>query len=288
MLVGKHHNVYIDSPMTKNTGEPMPLKVIQPDTHADTHNHAEHPAHHVEHPAHRASPPPHAPPSALDKLNYLLVAIVALLIVFNGIQLFELSTGTVSSSGPVASKTAGSIQVTATNDVVNDVIKALIPTGTPEQYGQELGISFDDPVPSLTVLAKLDRAIPTSSLTPEQKTRYIATTSRISCEYCCSAPAVADSNGRDLCGCSHALAIRGLAKYLVTQHPDDWTDDQIYWEVTRWKALFFPKNMVQKGVALVNNNMELTAPALNDLQLLKKISTGATDIGALPNMVGGC
>lgn len=258
----------------------MPIKVIQPGEDINTPKEPSHAHHETHHASHEHT--------GLDKLSYILIAIVSLIIVFNGLQLFELSSGTTGTAGPVTSKTTGDIKLDASNDVVNDVIKTLIPTGTPEQYGPELGISFDDPVPSLSVLARLDRAIATSSLTPEQKTRYVSTVSRISCEYCCSAPAVADSNGRDLCGCSHALAIRGLTKYLVTQHPADWTDDQIYWEVTRWKALFFPKNMVEKGVALATNNMDLTAAALNDAKLLQKINTGSTDIGALPNMVGGC
>ena len=272
----------------------MPLKVIQPgeDVNASKHEHeTSQPAEHkpeTHKPAqHHAA---HHPPSTTEKLSYLFIAIVALVLVFNGIQLMQLSNGSYSTgvAGPITAKSSGGVKLDASNDVVNQVIKTIIPTGTPQDYGQELAVSFDDPVAGLSTLAKLDRAIPTSTLTAEQKQRYLNTATRISCEYCCGAPAVADQNGRDLCGCAHSLAIRGLTKYLVTQHPTTWTDDQIYWEVTRWKALFYPKNSVEKGVALVNNNMEITAAALNDRDLLKKIQSGSTDIGSLPNMVGGC
>src|SRR3989338_426309 len=39
-----------------------------------------------------------------------------------------------------------------------DAINMMIPTGTPE-YGEELGVSFDDPVVSLSTLARLDRQL---------------------------------------------------------------------------------------------------------------------------------
>ena len=226
-----------------------------------------------------------------EKLSILFIAIVSLIVLFNQFQISQVSgliTGGVLATGPTAGTTSGAISIDASGDVVNDVIKKLIPSGTPKDYGAELTVSFDDPVPSLAVLAKLDRAIPTSSLTEEQKTRYIGLASHISCEFCCGVPSVIDQTGREMCGCSHAYALRGLPKYLVTAHPE-WTDDEIYWEMTKWKALFFPKNMVEKGVALASNDMEITAEALNDQQLLSKISSGKTaDIGSLPDMVGGC
>ena len=226
----------------------------------------------------------------------LLVAVVALVILFNQLQILQLDASLAGGSGAVvsgvvASKGSGGVKLEASDDVVNSVIKELLPTGTPQDYGVELGVSFDDPVAGLNVLARLDRAIPTTSLTPEEKERYIQVTSHISCEFCCSAPAVTDANGRDLCGCSHSAAFRGLTKYIVKNHPE-WTNDEIYWDLTRWKAMFYPKNMVEKGVALVNNGLELTAASLNDNQLLQKLQAGNTDIGgsldSLPNMVGGC
>ncbi|MBI4150684.1 hypothetical protein HY492_01010 [Candidatus Woesearchaeota archaeon] len=276
----------------------MAIKVFQPGEEpakkeAKTSEHAtSETSHHAPHHAH------HEPSlSSAEKLSMLLVAIVALVILFNQLQILQVNALMTTGTGPVvsgaiASKGSGGAKLAASDDVVNSVIKELIPTGTPEEYGAELGVSFDDPVAGLATLAKLDRAIPTTSLTPEQKERYIAVTSHISCEFCCSAPAVTDANGRDLCGCSHSAAFRGLTKYLVTQHPDTWTNDQIYWDLTRWKSMFYPKNMVEKGVALVNNGLELTAASLNDNQLLQKLQAGNTDVGgsldSLPNMVGGC
>ena len=178
--------------------------------------------------------------------------------------------------------------VKSTGNVVQDVIKAVIPTGTP-QYGPELSVSFDSPVQSLSTLAKLDRQIPTSSLTAEEKQRFINVNTKISCEFCCSAPATVDSNGRDLCGCAHAQSFRGLSKYLVRNHPTEYTDDQILLELTRWKALYYPKNMVEKGVAAVQNGLELSPAVLNDRDLLKKVqSKDLSSVGSLPSMVGGC
>ncbi|MEK6837478.1 MAG: hypothetical protein AABX69_02400, partial [Nanoarchaeota archaeon] len=72
-------------------------------------------------------------------------------------------------------------------------------------------------------------------------------------------------------------------------HPAEWTDDEILLELTRWKALYYPKNMVEKAVAALENGLELTPAVLNDRDLLKKIKVGdTTSIGDLPSMVGGC
>ena len=79
----------------------------------------------------------------------------------------------------------------------------------------------------------------------------------------------------------------GLSKYLIQN--TDMSDDDILWELTRWKALYYPRNMVEKGAAALQNGLELTPEVLNDRDLLKKLNAGNLDsIGDLPQMVGGC
>lgn len=212
----------------------------------------------------------------------ILIAMAAAVMLFNQWQIMALSdSGTTQSKGT-------KLNVKLSGDIVQDAIKAVIPSGTPE-YGAELGVSFDDPVNSLNILAGLERQVPTSSLTEEEKARFINIGTKISCEFCCGAPAVIDSSGRSLCGCSHAQSFQGLSKYLIRNHPTEWTDDEILLELTKWKALYYPKNMVEKAVAALENGLELTPAVLNDRNLLKKISAGdKTSIGDLPTMVGGC
>jgi len=247
----------------------------------------------------------------IDKYGLYIIGVVALLTLFNWYQISAInfggpvtagfainkvsqtfsSLGKSGSSGISTVKTSNgelALQVKRTGDDVQDVINSLIPTGTPE-WGPQLGVSYDDPVNSLNVLANLDYAIPTKSLTLEEKQRFVDVGTKISCEFCCSAPAVIDHNGRDLCGCSHAASFRGLAKYFIKSYPDKYTNEEILLELTKWKSLYYPRNMVEKGVALLSNNMELTASGLNDRQLLSKLSSGdLSNIGQLPSMVGGC
>lgn len=246
-----------------------------------------------QHTATEARRDSHAGSFSFESFKIGLVILVALIVLFNQWQIYAIANGGGSGGGyrgGTLSAGGTSFEIkNPTGNVAQDVINTLIPTGTPA-YGPELGVSFDDPVGSLTKLARLDRAVPTSSLSAEQKQRYVAIDTKISCEFCCSAPAVIDSSGRDLCGCSHSAAIRGLTKYLITtKTADEWSDDAIYAELTRYKSQWYPKNMVEKGVALVSNGLELNAPALNDPALLKKLSGGNTAaIGELPSMVGGC
>ena len=216
----------------------------------------------------------------------ILVAVAAVVLLLNQWQIMALSDITGGGSG--GSSKGTKLNVKLSGDVVQDAIKAVVPTGTP-LYGAELAVSFDDPVNSLNILEKLDRQIPIDSLSEDEKARFINVGTKISCEFCCGAPSVIDNTGRSLCGCSHAASFKGLSKYLIKNHPEEWTDDEILLELTRWKALYYPKNMVEKAVAALENGLELTPAVLNDRDLLKKIKVGdTTSIGDLPSMVGGC
>lgn len=213
-----------------------------------------------------------------QKFFYSMLAVLVMVMVFNSYMIFTL--------GSPAARTIAKRSVQLTGDPVQDAINSVIPTGIPE-YGSALGVSFDDPVAGLSILTSLDRQIPTNSLSAEEKQRFVNVGTKISCEFCCSAPAVIDSSGRDLCGCSHAASFRGLAKYLLQN--TDMTDEDILWELTKWKALYYPKNMVEKAAAAIQNGLELTPAVLNDRDLLKKLNAGNLgEIGNLPQMVGGC
>ncbi len=219
-----------------------------------------------------------------------LGGLLIILLIFNQYQLFSLTGHGMFGSSSMNTPLSGGFKVkNPTGDAVQDAINTIIPTGMPVQYGTELGVSFDDPVNSLTKLASLHGKFPTSSLSPAEKQRYVDVGTKISCEFCCGAASVVDSQGRDLCGCAHALSFMGLSKYLIKNHPD-WTNEQILTELTKWKSLYYPRNMVEKAAALINNKLPLTPEALNDRDLLTKISAGDTSkIGSqLPSMVGGC
>ncbi len=213
-----------------------------------------------------------------SNVTYGLLAVFVAIIVFNSYMIMSMG---------VAQRTVTGRSVQLTGDPVQDAINTIIPTGTPD-YGPALGVSFDDPVAGLSVLANLHSQIPTSSLSAEEKQRYIDIGTKISCEFCCTAPAVVDSSGRDLCGCAHAQSFMGLAKYLIKDYPS-MSNEDILWELTRWKALYYPRNMVEKAAAALQNGLELTPEILNDAQLLSKLDTGNLgEIGNLPQMVGGC
>ena len=126
-------------------------------------------------------------------------------------------------------------------------ISSVIPKGIPDIYGNELSISYDDVSSSnpqkadstIQKLGYLDRSI---TLEGADLTRYIkilyTMENGMSCEYCCGARAIIFENGEPACGCAHSYAMRGLSKYLITQHGPEFTDEQIFEEVGKWKTLF--------------------------------------------------
>ena len=175
----------------------------------------------------------------------------------------------------------------------NNFVIAVIPKGIPRIYGNELGVNYDDVSTSnpekadLTIkkIGILDQRI---ELTSSDLERYISIVSKISCKYCCGSPSIIFADGRAACGCAHSFAMRGLAKYLIKYHPNEFTDDQILEELGKWKTLFFPGAISEKAVILQSRGIELNYINLasnkyRDIE--KEVPAGSSSSG---RMVGGC
>lgn len=164
----------------------------------------------------------------------------------------------------------------------------IIPKGVPAVYGQELGVSYDDVSANNVRLAEETMQKLTqyedAELNEEQMQRYIRIGSSISCEYCCGADAIIFSNGQRACGCAHSYAMRGLAKYLLINHPD-MTDIEILNELGKWKVLFFPGIHEQKAAVLEANGIDPTDYVNLASNLYRGAEQGQTSGGG---MVGGC
>ncbi len=197
---------------------------------------------------------------------YALAVVAVALLAMNQLMIYNIN-----------GRSQGKVTVTAAATASPDLdaakaAEAIIPKGVPPVYGQELGVSFDKPVESLSVLSSLDGdlydngKLKLSDMNNDQMSRYQKIGMSIACEYCCGATSLIFNDGKPACGCTHSAAMRGLAKYLLINHPD-MTDSQILEELTKWKTMFFPKQMIQKYMQ--ENGL---APA----------SAG------MPDMVGGC
>lgn len=153
----------------------------------------------------------------------------------------------------------------------DDAVSIMISSGAPE-YSETLGgITYDDPVTSLEYLAKWYYSIKEEAKQdPDLWQRYLnlATQPRgISCEYCCGVgPKGINQNGDLLCGCSHNPAIQALTLGLMKN--TDYNDAEILREAMKWKALWFPKNMVEAALNVAGKD--------------------ASELKSLPGMVGGC
>ena len=237
----------------------------------------------------------------ISTVKYILLAAVMLTISFNQVLVSQIAKATGAKNifnsmvsvitrseeggsglgargGDLSTVDLGNIKSTAQGVAVimaidqiktpEDAIKVMLPTGVPD-YGMAMGVSFDDPVASLAILANAQKAL-LAGLTPEQKSRFIALASMpvgISCEFCCGVgPVGITSDGSSSCGCQHNPALLSVTMWLMQN--TDYSDAEILREVYRWKTLFFPKNMVD---------------------LATKISGGDQSVlEELPGMVGGC
>ncbi len=222
----------------------------------------------------------------INRTNWTLLSLFALLILFNQFQVLGLNDMTgnsvsyFSGNNDLSNVDVTQIQSTAqgiallfpVNEIKTqeDAIAIMIPTGTPE-YGTGMGVSFDDPV---TALSLLKNGYPTLKAQAEADPiiweRYLALASEprgISCEFCCGIGAAGvTAEGKTKCGCAHNPAAQSIALWLMLN--TDYSDAQVLREVYRWKTIWFPKDMVGLALEIAGGNTAV----LEDL----------------PGMVGGC
>ena len=214
----------------------------------------------------------HEKPSSL-LIGLLVLAVIVLL--FNQYQISGISKALITSG----------TESTATQAIATGA--SVIPTGMPAVYGNELKIRYDDVSPNdpkkadatISVMGNLDRSM---QLSGDKLSRYIKIVSQISCEYCCGAKSIIFDDGEPACGCAHSFAMRGLAKYLLTKHPD-MSDDAVLEELGKWKTLFFPGIMQQKADIMRSQGIQFNYINLasNKYRGIEKGTQGGS-------MVGGC
>jgi hypothetical protein len=204
-----------------------------------------------------------------------IIAVLALVIVFNAGKIYSSpgSTGFATGVGTVS----------AASDI--------IPTGMPAVYGSEIGVNYDDVSPSNPqganmAIAKLKNLDNTITLQGTDLERYISVVSQISCEYCCGAKSIIFEDGKPACGCAHSYAMRGLAKYLITEHGAEYTDEEILSEIGKWKVLFFPGIHEGKAQALEAQGIDSTDYVNLASNKYRGIEKGQASGGG--GMVGGC
>ena len=238
----------------------------------------------------------------MDKnLEQTLLAVLSILVVgvfaFNTYLSFQLNgalSGLALGSSLNSSISVGATPAAASGNATlstANLIETVIPRGIPAVYGSELGVSFEQPVQSLAILAPLDDSI---QLSGDNLQRYIKIATKISCEYCCGADSIIFNTGEAACGCQHSYAMRGLAKYILTKHGSEFSDEQVLEELGKWKTMFFPKQILQKASLLAVNNIELNyinlaSNKFRDVSKLKEVAaTSGSGLDSIPDMVGGC
>ena len=209
------------------------------------------------------------------KKNSGLIIQIGIVVILVGVLMFNLGRG--SSDDGIDN-----------NIVSSKDDSSIIPKGAPKIYGNELKIKYDDistanprlADASIGVLGNLDDKI---TLTGADLERYIKIASQISCEYCCGAPSIIFSNGQAACGCAHSYAMRGLAKYLIKNHPNEFSDNEILEELGKWKVLFFPDVHKEKASVLESKGIEI-----NYINLASNKYRGIEQGSSGGAMVGGC
>ena len=195
---------------------------------------------------------------------YIQIGIIVLLFL-----VMTFSLGKISGNNPESS-TTGFGTVSASD---------IIPKGKPAIYGEALEVSYNDVSATNAKLA--DSTITKLSqyenieLNGAQMERYINVAGSISCEYCCGAKSIIFEDGKKACGCAHSYAMRGLAKYLITEHPEI-SNVEVLSELGKWKVLFFPGIHEKKAQVLESQGIDSTNYVNLASNLYRGIEKGQT------------
>ena len=127
----------------------------------------------------------------------------------------------------------------STGDAVQDLLNNIVPKGTP-WYGGQAGVSFDDPIAAQNKWATY-RSL---QLTSNEQERWNRIANSFTCDYCCGSPQNPTIITR--CGCAHSAAAQGMAKWFIKYYSDSYSDEEIYGEMARWYALWYPKGTIER------------------------------------------
>ncbi len=202
-------------------------------------------------------------------VQLIIIGVLVLVIGFYAGKMFSGSSGVSTEIGTVSAMD-------------------IIPTGIPAIYGSELGVSFDDvsttnPRLADATIRKLKQH-QDMKLNDAQMQRYLKIGSSIACEYCCGAKSLIFPDGRKACSCAHSGSMRGLAKYLLVNHPE-MSDLEILTELAKWKVLFFPGILQKKAQILESRGIDSKNYVNLASNKYRGIEKGEKSGG---EMVGGC
>ena len=128
----------------------------------------------------------------------------------------------------------------STGDMVTDLKNNVVPHGTPF-YGAEAGVSLDEPV---VAQKKWKTYINGIQLDAPLQQRWSKIVNSFTCDYCCGSPQQPTIITR--CGCAHSYAAQGMAKWFLKYYGDKYSDEEIYGEMARWYAVWYPGPTIKR------------------------------------------
>ena len=138
--------------------------------------------------------------------------------------------------------TISELQITPpSGDLVQDLVNNIIPSGVPWYSDEAGGVTFDDPIYAQQTWGAYENSIQFSG---DDEQRWSTIVNSFTCDYCCGSPQQPTIITR--CGCAHAGAARGMAKWFIENYGDKFSDEEIYGEMARWYSLWYPGPTVKR------------------------------------------
>lgn len=224
----------------------------------------------------------------MKRINFWMVASLLLFGLFVFSRFFEVEVRLKGKRQPVADVAVSEQDISSEDQKAiqaflkfKKIKSEAIPSGVPEVYGQELEVDFDQVQESMDKMRVFGPTYGTDDqkikLEGDELERFIKIGEQTSCQYCCGVKTLVKEDGEAACGCAHSIVMRGLTAYLIKNHSDKFSDEEILAEINQWKKVFFPKQ------TLATKFDELKESGEEDIETLLQEFPDF-----LPQMVGGC
>lgn len=181
---------------------------------------------------------------------YLILIFAAYILFISQLNLSVAKLGVNVATGNGVSALSGNLVSLPAGTSESKIIATMVPQSKdfnrPYSWrGKTVTLTVKTSGNGYDMLVDMEKSIPLSDLTSEQKSRYNSLTNNIY-HPCCDSPVNAG-------GCKHAIAIKGLVKDRLKA---GWSDEQIYKEAFLWLRFWWPQHYAQMGVYLVSQGTD--------------------------------
>jgi len=201
--------------------------------------------------------------SSSEKLMLFFALLLSFYIIFVNYLTLSLASYSLTALGINSKGGLSSLRASSSLDeIISSVVPSVSEKNRPYSWkGVPVTLTANGPSNGYDLLVNMEREISLDELSADKKAVYNKMIMEIF-HPCCDAPIGA-------CGCKHAVADRGLIKFLLMK---GWSEDKIYDEILLWHRFWWPRHYVIMALYLIDKGADPSSLSSKEW-LSSKLST---------------